>query len=1160
MIYSSLHSHTIFSTLDGHSTIKDYVKKVASLGHTSAAITDHGTMAGIPDFIYECNKAGIKPIFGMEAYVEPLDATRRDEEHKATHHLTLLARNLEGYKNLMKMSTFSSSVGFYRKPRVDWKTLEAHKEGIIVLSGCTSAELAHAVLDSDTAKQDSIVDFYRSVFPKQYYLEYQYHGQDYQEQLLLNAALDEIQKRTGLSQVATNDSHFCNADDWESQKLLVGIKTHQKLEEVTLGSRFTYVRSNEEMAATFDPHLLKNTLEIADSVEIYKIGDAQPKLPISPLEVIGESPTDTLIRLTKAGLKYRLGDSIPQNYLDRFDLEIGVIRRLSIQLGADFSRYLLMIADITNFCRESRIRFGPRGSAAGSLVCWALRISEPDPIKDELYFERFLNPFRVELPDVDLDFADDRREEVFGYLRDIYGEENVAKIGTYSMIGPKQAIKDAAKSMSNVLTSSYLTTSAHLISLIPDDPRPSGIPLHKVMGDPEGKGKSMMEYIADKPDVAKLVSNALAIEGRARGNGMHAAGVIVCNEPVVDILPLMWTKEARDNPQGSMIKFQTQYEMMHLEKLGLLKVDILGLKTLTVLDKTLELIKQSTNLTIDPWSINWNDKKTWDLIKSGKLLSLFQIGAEGLSLACNQLQPDTIEDLSLTIAVYRPGPMKSFKEIVARKFGKPIESIHPAIDSILSNTYGFPIYQEQIMEMARTFAGYSLGEADLLRKAMGKKIREKMAEEYPKFVKGSLANGHTEEEANTIWEFILPNADYCFNKAHSLCYAYVGYQTAYLKANYPQEFYTAALIVETTTGSASETPQQRIGKIIREGRSVVQILPPDINHPAVTFEMEGKAIRYGLSSIKNVGIKDAIQITDRFKSGGKFTGIGDLVTRCSSVRRSSFETLALVGAMPSCSNRATLTSPIVINGPRGGRTETTNIGILVTERAKARTDGIQTIGEKDLELVPEYDNVRLLFEEQSHLGMFNTGLPEVLTPYKTISEVRELNEGGVSNYEGQNIVMMGVISSIQHKVTKKTNQTMGYAQLLDESDSGWDLVIFHKNYEKIMKEHSSLLVEGKLLHVSGKIVTEIDTGKPKMFLDNLWEVDLPDVKPTTVIPTIKDSIEIYDPMALQQLVRLYKLCKDHTGTLSFTIIYKGYKDIVGVSEYGLTVLQKELKL
>lgn len=1173
-MYVSLHAHTIFSALDGHALIKDYISKVKSLGHTHAAITDHGTMAGVPEFVNTCIKNEVIPIIGVEMYVEPRDATVRDKEYGGTYHLTVLAQNEIGYKNLVKLSTFASSKGFYKKPRVDWKTLQRYNEGLIVLSGCTSGELAHSILSSNNEWTNKTIDFYKSTFGDRYFLEWQNHGDEYIDQQIVNKKLFEINKNTLIKSVATNDSHFCDQDQYTAQQLLIGIRRGQKIEDVVSGSRFTYVRSNEEMVRAFgNSKLIENTLLIGSMISSYKLGDKTPKLAISPLEVKGEAPTKTLLRMVKNGLENRLNCefiNIPNNYLDRLDSEIEVIEKLSIELGADFSRYLLMIADICRYCKQEQIRFGPRGSAAGSLVCWALGISEPDPIKDGLYFERFLNPFRVELPDVDLDFADDRRSEVFAYIRDTYGEDNVAKIGTYAMIGARQALKDSAHGLMYKLEFAKYTAE-QLIKLIPDDPRPGGLPLHEVWDDPINKGRSMHEFVEKDATAKELMKNALLIEGRMRGDGMHAAGVVIANQPIKELLPLGWTNEARkeNNP---IIPFQTQYEMQYLEGLGLLKVDILGLKTLSVLDHALRKINKDANSFIpmvDPWKIPWDDEASWDLIKSGRTLSLFQIGSEGLGGACYQLQPDNIEDLALTVAVYRPGPMQNFSKIVNRKKGlEEITSIHPSIDHIIKTTYGFPVYQEQVMEIARTFAGYSLGEADLLRKAMGKKIREKMAEEKVKFVAGSIKNGHTEEEANYIWEFLVPFADYGFNRAHAICYAYVAYQTAYIKSNYPQSFYSAAMTVEINTGG-TDTPQQRVGQLVREARSILKVLPPNIQYPCVGFEPEGENIRYGLSCIKGIGEKDAKAICEERKNG-PFLGLVDFAYRCATIRRSTIETLVKVGACDDVTtyNRRTLVDPFTLIGPRGGKKVTTNIGQLVERRANCRraigqinlldsdnyTDNDEELG---WTILPEYNITDLLLEEQQHLGIFNTALPETNIPYLTIKEVRD----NISEFDNTKQVMMGVLTKISHTITKKKNETMAYASLLDESDFGWDLVIFHKTYDQIMKDdlQRSLLEEGQLVHVSGSIRVD-NIGKARMFVDQIWPVDIKTPDPIKTLTYDKKNYNFESNFEnIQKIIDIFYISKRNPGNIPLNIKYGNSNQEFYVNKFALVEIEKYME-
>lgn len=1154
-MYVSLHAHSIFSALDGHALIKDYVATIKAQGHTHAALTDHGTMAGIPSFVDECIKQGIAPIIGMEAYVEPVNATLRNIDHDHQYHLTMLAMNAEGYQNLMALSTYANGVGFYRKPRVDHNMLTKHNAGLIILSGCTSSELASTVTgkgrkDVDLIKtRKDIIEFYKETFKDRYFLEWQNHGPEYEDQHKLNELLYSLSASTGLKSVATNDSHYCLPEESFAQKLLLGVKMRKSPEDIDLGSIHTYVRTNREMVDAFgDSNLLRNTLAIASMVESYPLGTRTPKLAQSPLECEGETPTQTLSRMVIDGLHRRLGE-IPASYKERFDIEIDVIEKLSVELGADFSRYILMIADICQFCLRESIRFGPRGSAAGSLICWALQISEPDPIKDGLYFERFLNPFRVEMPDVDLDFADDRRHEVFEYIKNTYGEENVAKIGTYSLIGTKQAIQDAAASIQHEFRLSeqhgkiiggHLWHAEQINNLIPHDPRPGGIPLHELREEKSGIGKPLDDWISGSSEDSRLankvVDRALMLEGRMRGDGMHAAGVVISNTPIHTLVPLAFTNDARKG-LDTTIPFRTQYEMEYMEKLGLLKVDILGLKTLSILDRTLGLINKDCDEfipAVDPWNIPWDDEPTWELIRSGKNLSLFQIGAEGLGGACFQLQPRNINDLALTVAVYRPGPMQNFSTIVERKnHGAPIESIHPSIDHIMLDTYGFPIYQEQIMEIAKVFAGYTLGEADLLRKAIGKKLRDKMAEERTKFMAGARRNGHSEEDGSYLWGFIGPFADYSFNKAHAICYAYVAYQTAYLKCHYPQAFYTSALTVESTTGG-KETPQMRVGALIREARSVIPVFPPSIQKPCVLFEAEGDGIRYGLSCIKDVGLVDAESITKARADGGSFKSVADVLER-TRAKRTSLETLIKVGAMDDILhyNRKTMTEKFEHIGPRGGRKTTTTIGLMLDQRSKNNPLDYTP------QYVPEYTVSEKLAFEQDHLGMFITAFPDHDMDTTSIKEIRD----NLDEYDGRSVLMMGVLTQVRHTVAKKSGQTMGYAKLLDESDNGWDLIIFHRTYETI----KHLLTEGKFVYISGTIKGEV--GNYKMFVDSVTEIvtqsdEVFEVDLNDVVHTITSK----GTDAINELAQIFELAELYPGQVKLTVEFGTTREEMMVSE------------
>lgn len=1049
-MYANLHAHTIYSILDGHATINDYVRHVKSIGHTHAAITDHGTMAGVPAFVTACKKNSIIPIIGMEAYI---NREGRALQQRVSNHLTLLAINATGYKNLIQLSSKASLEGFYYKPRIDWDLLSKHNEGLVVLSGCVSGELGYAVNHEQEHLVKDIVDFYQTVFKDRYFLEFMHHG-DFDEQIKLNSALIEIARKTGLPTVATNDSHFCAARDYAAQQMLIRVR----VKDQELGSQYCYVRSNEEMASIFPNNQLASTLEIANMVESYELGSRVPRLPMTPYE-LGTNAYDMLVKLSYRGLENRFANT--PTYIERLESEFSVIRNLSEKLGADFSRYLLMIADIVNYCRENDIRFGPRGSAAGSVICWALGISEPDPIVHNLYFERFLNPYRVEMPDIDLDFADDRRDEVFTYIKNVYGEDNVAKIGTYSAIGTKQALRDAGRELKDSFDSDQVYDIVEqMIKSIPDDPRPGGIPLHEVVFD--NRSEVLTELAKSDPGKT-ILETALNLEGRLRGEGMHAAGVVIADTPLIDVLPLQRVRNKEESP----IKMQTQYEMQHLENLGLLKVDILGLKTLSTLNATLKRVNDTSFFDeIDPWNIPWDDETTWKLIEEGHTLACFQIGSEGLNKACQEMKPSSIEDLAITIAVYRPGPLQNFEHIVNRKLhGEPIASIHPAIDYILEGTYGFPVYQEQVMEIARVFAGYTLGEADLLRKAMGKKIREKMAEEQIRFFAGAKNNGHTKEEAQEVWDYLLPFANYGFNKAHAICYAYVAYQTAYLKANHPLSFYSAAMTIEANTGG-TDNPQQRIGQLIREARKrEIEIVPPSIDNPTRDFEVHAGKILFGFGAIKDINKNDIEKMIDARKNG-PYESLEDFLKR-SRVTTKTAETLAAIGALP-WHNRATMVDKQKLKGPRGGIKELSLIGWL-----KAPT--VSQPVEK-----PEWSDVVKLKHEVTHLGMFTTPIPMSHIECITIQDLKE----DVDYYNGRYVTLRCVILKTSTAVFKKNNQTYGKCFALDESNEELLLFMYPRQYaqEKFRDE----MYVGNIVLVNGEYRNDI-YGE-KLVIRNMWHL------------------------------------------------------------------------
>jgi DNA-directed DNA polymerase III PolC len=762
--YVNLHVHTEFSLLDGHGLTTDLAKRAAALGHTHLAMTDHGTMAGAAKFHAACTKAGVVPIVGLEAYVAPSGRHVRDSKNREQLHLTLVAINAVGYRNLSILATHGGTDGFYYKPRIDHEVLAQHNEGIVCLSGCIAGELAQAILARDDARVTQTLDFYSSAFPGRYFLEFQNHGNLIPDQTIVNRELYQLAQKYGLPGVGTNDCHFCMRTDYEAQKLLTAINSGQKQgSSVIFSSPYNFLRSNEEMRLAFgDSPLLRNSLEIASWVEPYTLGDSAPKLPVSPAEIGGIAPSRALIRRCEEGLKRRLKGTIPPEYRARLDRELDVIAAMSQKLGVPFERYILSVMAITDFCRQKGIWFGPRGSAAGSIVCWAIGISELDPLRDGLLFERFLNEDRVELPDIDIDIADNRRDEVMRFILEQYGVDRVAKIGTYTAIGAKMAIRDGGRAISHSLRGNYLELTTKLSSLVPHDARVGGIPLDELLA---AEGPFTRE-VDDNPEMAKIVEAAKMIAGRLRQESTNAAGVVICDRPIIELTPL---NRVRD-PEKAIVKVQTSFEKEYLEELGILKMDVLGLSTLAVLEETIRSIERASGQVLDPWAFPVDDKETWWTIHQGHTMALFQLGSKGMTRLIKEFRPADIGELALVIAFFRPGPMQSLEEIVRRKNGEsPAIAPHPRLQGILQDTYGIPVFQEQVMEIMREVAGFSLSKADIVRKAMGKKKRELMATFEVEVRTNGLTRGFTEEDLAVIWDFILPFADYGFNKcAHSL--------------------------------------------------------------------------------------------------------------------------------------------------------------------------------------------------------------------------------------------------------------------------------------------------------------------------------------------------------------------------------------------------------
>lgn len=894
-----LHVHSEYSLLDGVARIGDLVHRARELGMPALALTDHGNLFGMVEFYQKAREAGIKPIIGMEAYLAP---TSRKEREKDYYHLTLLAMNAEGVRNLMRLSSIAYLEGFYYKPRIDWEVLSEHHEHLIVLSGCPKGPVAQNLLHrGEEAAHRVIAQFVDLFGPERFYLELQDVGVE--ESVTINEFLLRAAPRYGLHVVATNDVHFIHPEDARLQEVLLAINTGKKLSDedrFRISTDQIYFRSAQEMWERFGhvPEALRNTLEIAEKVNIeLSLDPTKVHLPKFDIPPEFESADAYLRHLALEGLAERVGRPIPEPYRERLERELAIIARMG------YAGYFLIIWEIVRHAREKGIPVGPgRGSAVGSLVLYALGITQLDPLRYHLLFERFLNPERVSPPDVDIDFSDQKRDQVIRFIRERFGRDSVAQIITFGRMLSRAVVRDVGRVLGIPLAE--VDRIAKLI--------PQGSSLEEALDTvPELK-----PYVEKYPE---LFDFARKLEGQVRNASTHAAGVVIAPGKITDYVPLF----RHANASGEV---STQFDMKSLEMVGLLKVDILGLRTLTILEKTRDLIRKK-NPEFELEHIPLDDPETFRLFGEGHTLGVFQMESRGMRELLRMLKPTRFEDLIAVNALYRPGPLSSGMHIdfVKRKHGEaPITYMLPELEEILEETYGTIVYQEQIMQIAARVAGFSLGEADLLRRAMGKKKPEVMAQMKARFIEGATARGVPPEKAEALFEYIVPFAGYGFNKSHAAAYALIAYQTAYLKTHFPAEFMTATLSAEMAAGDF----HKKVYPFIREAeRMGLEILPPDVNTSEWEFRLEGEnKIRYGLGAIKNVGKKFVDVLLKERERGGPYPSFEAFVERMhasgnwnkraieSLVKAGAFDSLepsrkALLEAIPRLSKSTTVSSP-----------------------------------------------------------------------------------------------------------------------------------------------------------------------------------------------------------------------------------------------------------
>jgi DNA polymerase-3 subunit alpha len=888
-----LHVHTEYSLLDGMCRIPQLIARTKELGMDSLAITDHGAMYGVIDFYVAAKEAGIKPIIGCEVYVAETDCHSRESAHKNPYHLTLLVKNGKGYRNLLQLVTKSQLEGFYYKPRVDKELLKLHHDGLIALSGCAHGELARLILEGRNDELARAASWYKEVFGD-YYLEIQRHPIPELEQI--NHELISLFTKLNIPPVATFDVHYVDKQDAPAHELLLCIQTNTSVydeKRLKMAGDFFYLKSPEEAEQLFAdlPQAVENTQAIADmcqlELDFTKLHLPQVELPQ------GQKADDFLAELCWQGLGKRYPEP-GSEVKERLSHELDVIQKTK------FAHYFLVVWDIISFARGRGIYFGVRGSAAASLALYCLGVTDVDPLAYRLVFERFLNVERRELPDIDLDFQDDRRDEVLAYVNQNYGSDHVSQIITFGTMGARAAIRDTGRALGMPLA--QVDRVARLIPLEPT------ITLNRALE----QSRELYDIYHQDAAIRNLIDSAKKLEGLVRHGSTHAAGVVIAHEPLIEYVPLQLLGK------GESRTVMTQFHMGNIARLGLLKMDFLGLSNLTILSKVKEIIAQNRGISLDLQHIPLDDAKTFELLASGETKGIFQLESAGMRRYIKELKPTNFSDIAAMVALYRPGPMEQIPTFIRAKQGvAPIHYPHPILKEILEETYGVIVYQEQVMFIAQALAGYSLGQADIFRKAMGKKIPTVMKKEERNFIAGAKKNGIPPELAKEVFSLIEPFAGYAFNKAHSVSYGLIAYCTAYLKANYPIEYMVALL---DTYSDNMEKVRSAIAECRRLG---VKVLPPDINKSHASFAIETSpsapspvngegrgevAIRFGLASIKNVGFSPIEHILSGRDSGGDFKSIEDFCYRADlrNINKKVLESLIKVGVFDSLGSRKTL--------------------------------------------------------------------------------------------------------------------------------------------------------------------------------------------------------------------------------------------------------------
>ena len=1146
--FAHLHVHSEYSLLDGLSKIPKLVTQAKIMGMKHIALTDHGALYGAIKFYKSCKVEGINPIIGCEMYITKRSLKQKETpEDKANYHLTVLAQNFEGYKNLMKLITIANLEGFYYRPRVDKETLARHSKGLMALSGCVSSEISQSFIKNEDKETEKLTKTYREIFGKDnFFLEVQRHRFDEfisahtpgseirqdlekmaREEKQIIAGAKKLSEKLDVKLVATNDVHYVLPTDAQAQDAIVCIQTGKNIADANrlrmIDSPTYFLKSTDEMLDLFEdlPQAVKNSVGVAQkaniTIALNKVAFPKYKVPDK------KSADEYLKELSYEGIKKRLGN-MNNNVQKRIDYELSVIAKKS------YSTYFLVVADFVNWSRQKDIVSTTRGSASGSLVSYAIGITNVNPLEFKLPFERFLNLYRPTLPDIDVDFEDNKRDEVIAYVRQKYGSDKVAQIGTFGTMMARAAMRDVAR----VLSWPYSKADS-IAKMIPFGAQG----FHMSLDTAKRQNKELGALYKNDNEVKELLDLAEKVEGNVRHVSVHAAGVVIAPKDLNDFVPLQ--------KETSGEKIITQYDMHDVEETGLVKMDFLGIRNLSILGESVKIVNKTQGKKIDLLKIAYDDKKAFEILAKGETMGLFQLGGTGMTRYLKELKPTSIFDIMAMISLFRPGPMNSIPEFIERKNSrKKIIFFDPRMENYLEQSYGVIVYQDDVLLTAINIAGYSWEEADNFRKAMGKKIPAEMTKQKEKFVEGCIKNGMTSSKAEDLFKLIEPFAAYGFNKAHAASYAIIAYQTAYMKANFPVEFMTAVMTAE------SDDPDKISAAVYECSKMGILVLPPDINESQTGFSIEdatkasgkqkGKkymkqGIRFGLSAIKNVG-KAAIEaIFSERETKGQFKTLDDFVRRVNLrvVNRKTIESLIKAGTMDRFGKRNAMLrvlEEIKASGSTLSKSISTGQGSLFneTELENGSSSSLASINAV-LESVEEAPREEILSWERELLGFYLTEHPLKKVSGK-LSKVVSTKIGDIDlfNREERQLKIGGIIASIRNTVTKVKKEDMCFLKLQDTTGS-IDVLVFPKVYSTAR----DIILSDQIVVISGKLESNDET--PIVIAENISplenekrESDVPQEEFEIVIPKSADRV---------LLSRIYELLKANPGDLPTYLVLPG---------------------